>query len=82
MSQTGSLVGRYHPDDEINVGVAADVLEGERYDLSVGSDPSWWECECGAQHGRGHFQTIGVHRCLRCGYAGMGGRMFRPEDER
>ena len=36
--------------------------------------------ECGASHGRGHFQVIGVHRCLGCGYVGDGGVMATPED--
>jgi hypothetical protein len=54
------------------------VLEAEVFDLSVGADPSRWECECGAQHGRGHFQAIGIHRCLRCGYVGLGGRLIDP----
>ena len=67
----------YHPDAEINAGVAADALDAERYDLSVGFPPSPWLCpECGAGHDRGHFQTVGVHRCLGCGYVGTGGVMI------
>ena len=73
------LIGRYHPDDEINAGVAADTLEAERIDLAAGYTPRRWQCECGAEHGRGHFQTIGIHRCLACGYVGTGGAMLLPD---
>lgn len=66
----------YHPDPEINAEIAAEVLKAERYNLAHGGDPSRWQCPCGAQHGRGHFQTIGAHRCLRCGYVGTGGIMM------
>src|SRR6478735_1570775 len=75
---TETLVGKYHPDPEINEGIAADARGGEAYNLSVGLAPAAWECECGAAHNRGHFQSIGVHRCLRCGYVGDGGRLMDP----
>jgi rubredoxin len=71
------LVGRYHPDPEINAEVAADVLEAERADLAAGAMPRRWQCpDCGAEHSRGHFGNIGNHRCLGCGYAGPGGVML------
>ncbi len=66
---------QYNPDPIINAEVAADALEAERFDLSVGYAPRRWTCECGASHDRGHFQTIGVHRCLVCGYVGPDGVM-------
>lgn len=75
-----TLVGKYHPDPEINEGVAADALEAEQADLAAGYSPRRWECECGASHARGHFQSIGVHRCLGCGYVGTGGRMIGPRE--
>lgn len=66
----------YHPDPEINAEVAAGVLEAEKVNLAAGLPPSHWECPgCGSSHGRGHFLSIGVHRCLRCGYYGPGGVM-------
>lgn len=71
----------YHPDAEINAEIAEAALEAERLDLSAGYPPRLWTCpDCGAGHGRGHFQVIGVHRCLRCGYVGDGGIMATPED--
>lgn len=71
----------YHPDPEIDAEVAAMSLEAERLDLAAGYPPRAWQCPtCGAVHSRGHFQTIGVHRCLRCGYVGEGGVMM-TEDE-
>lgn len=70
------LAGSYHPDPEINAGVAADALDAERADLAAGYPPRRWQCSCGASHGRGHFMTIGIHRCLGCGYVGPGGVMF------
>jgi hypothetical protein len=73
-----TLVGRYHPDPEINEEIAADAREGEEASLAVGLDPTPWECECGAAHARGHFMVIGSHRCLRCGYVGDGGRLMDP----
>ena len=65
-----------HPDPEISAGVAADALEAERADLAAGYPPRRWLCICGTEHSRGHFGTIGVHRCLSCGYAGTGGVMM------
>lgn len=65
----------YHPDPEINASVAAEALEAERIDLSVGYLPRRWICSCGSSHERGHFMEIGVHRCLSCGYVGDGGIM-------
>ena len=66
----------YHPDPEINAEIIADALEGERADLAAGYPPRRWRCVCGAEHARGHFGSIGVHRCLACGYTGAGGVMF------
>lgn len=77
---TATLIGKYHPDAEINEGVAADAHEGEQANLAAGLDPTPWECECGAAHARGHFQSIGAHRCLRCGYVGPGGRYIDPHE--
>lgn len=66
----------YHPDPEINAGVAADMLEAERADLVAGYPPRRWTCPvCSTAHGRGHFGAIGIHRCLKCGYTGTGGVM-------
>ena len=66
----------YHPDPEINAEVMREALESERIDLAAGYPPRWWYCpDCGHSHGRGHFQEIGVHRCLFCGYVGEGGTM-------
>lgn len=65
-----------HPDHEINAEIAASALEAERLDLAAGYPPRRWTCpECETSHDRGHFQTIGVHRCLGCGYVGDGGVM-------
>jgi hypothetical protein len=66
----------YHPDPEINAQVRADANAGERIDLAAGLPPSRWRCPCGAEHSRGHFGAIGVHRCLACGYVGTGGVMI------
>jgi hypothetical protein len=66
----------YHPHPGINAEISADALEAERADLAAGYPPRRWQCGCGASHGRGHFMTVGVHRCLRCGYVGTGGVMF------
>jgi hypothetical protein len=66
----------YHPDPAINAEVAADALDAEMADLAAGYNPRRWRCECGAEHSRGHFQCIGVHRCLKCGYVGEGGVML------
>src|ERR1035438_5926630 len=52
----------YHPDSEIDAGVRADALDAERADLAAGYPPRRWQCDCGAEHGRGHFQAVGVHR--------------------
>jgi hypothetical protein len=65
----------YHPDPKINAQVAADTLMAEITDLNAGYPPRKWICLCGASHERGHFMTIGVHRCLKCGYMGEGGIM-------
>ncbi len=73
--------GIYHPDPEINGGVAADALDAERADLAADYLPSRWRCECGAEHGRGHFMAIGIHRCLGCGYVvGPDGVMLGPPE--
>ena len=66
----------YHPDPEINAGVIADAIEAERADLAAGYPPRRWRCTCGAEHSRGHFGTVGVHRCLSCGYTGTEGVML------
>lgn len=67
---------RYHPDPWINVCVIADAVEAERADLAAGYPPRRWRCICGTEHSRGHFQVIGIHRCLSCGYAGTEGVML------
>lgn len=66
---------QYHPDPEINAGVAADVLVAEVADLAAGYPPRRWICPCGASHARGHLGAIGQHRCLSCGYVGNDGVM-------
>lgn len=66
----------YHPDPETNAGVSADAIDAEREDLAAGFPPRRWRCVCGAEHSRGHFGTIGVHRCLVCGYTGAEGVML------
>jgi hypothetical protein len=66
----------YHPDPEINASVAAEVLAAEIVDLRIGYPPRRWVCPCGTGHGRGHFLSIGQHRCLHCGYVGNGGVMI------
>lgn len=66
----------YHPDPAINAEVAEAALESERIDLAAGYPPRRWTCpDCSRSHSRGHFQIIGVHRCLGCGYVGSGGVM-------
>ena len=41
-----------------------------------------WRCpDCGNGHKRGHFQTIGVHRCMGCGYVDDGGTMHTHDAE-
>jgi rubredoxin len=69
--------GIYHPDPDVDASVRADALEAELFDLAAGYPARWWVCPtCGRSHNRGHFQgTIGVHRCLNCGYVGDGGTM-------
>ena len=66
----------YHPDPVVNAEVAADALDAERVDLEAGYPPRRWRCPSGAEHSRGHFGVIGVHRCLACGYVGPGGVML------
>lgn len=70
------MTNTYHPDPEINAGVAADRAEAEAFDVSIGYPPSRWTCDCGANHARGFF-PIGSksHRCLNCGYVGPGGTL-------
>ena len=66
----------YHPDPEIDAELTRQAIENEEYDLSVGYPPRWWTCPvCKKSHNRGHFQAIGTHRCLNCGYVGSDGRM-------
>jgi len=65
----------YHPDNDINQEVRSQILEAEIFDLSAGLPPRWWKCICGEIHNRGHFYSIGVHRCLKCGYVGDKGIM-------
>lgn len=62
-----------HPDPQIAVEIEADAREAEAADIAAGCPPRRWTCDCGASHARGHFMSIGVHRCLRCGYVGDGG---------
>lgn len=64
---------QYHPDLDINKKIQEDVLQGEIKDLESGFLPRRWECTCGAEHSRGNFMSIGVHRCLNCGYVGEDG---------
>lgn len=72
----------YHPDPEINQEVSAEVLAAEVLDLASGMAPRRWTCpQCGNSHSRGHFMTIGQHRCLRCGYVGCDGVMWDPQSE-
>lgn len=69
----------YHPDAAINAEVAADALDAERADLAAGYPPRPWRCpDCGAEHVRGHFLSLGTHRCLACGYVGTGGVVTEP----
>lgn len=75
MPDSSLLERGYHPDPEINAEIVQAALEAERADLAAGYPPKFWRCECGAGHRRGHFQTIGVHRCMRCGYVGASGTM-------
>ena len=71
----------YHPDPNINAGVAADVLDAELVDLRIGYPPRRWTCPCGVSHSRGHSLAIGQHRCLSCGYVGNGGVMWDQQSE-
>jgi hypothetical protein len=68
----------YHPDPAINAECIIDAIEAERADLAAGYPPRRWTCICGASHSRGHFMSVGAHRCLRCGYQGTGGVMEVP----
>ena len=63
----------YHPDPAIAAEVRRDALAAELADLVAGYPPRWWLCPCGASHRRGHFMSVGTHRCLRCGYVGERG---------
>jgi hypothetical protein len=71
---------RYRPDPVIDAEVALDVLAAEVADLAAGYPPRQWRCPCGAVHCRGHFQTVGAHRCLGCGYIGSAGVMVAPDE--
>lgn len=66
----------YHPDPEVNAEVIADALDAELADLAAGYPPRRWRCICGAEHSRGHFGAVGIHRCLTCGYTGPAGVML------
>lgn len=77
----GSKMIAYHPDPEINREVAAQALLAETIDLQVGYPPRRWTCPCGKSHSRGHFNAIGIHRCLWCGYVGPEGVMWDPQAE-
>jgi hypothetical protein len=64
----------YHPDPEINAEVTQEAREAEITDVKGGYPPARWFCpKCGASHARGHFQALGTHRCLSCGYVGEDG---------
>jgi hypothetical protein len=65
----------YHPDPAINDEIIEQANEAERFDLSIGYPPRAWTCPCGTSHSRGHFLTVGIHRCMKCGYTGSGGVM-------
>jgi hypothetical protein len=69
----------YHPDPAINAELILTSIECEAADLAAGYPPRRWRCPCGHEHSRGHFLTIGQHRCLRCGYVGSEGVMFVDE---
>ena len=71
-----TLATFYHPDPVINAEIIRQSIEAEAFDLSIGYPPRWWTCpDCSASHHRGHFGSIGTHRCLGCGYVGEGGVM-------
>jgi len=72
----------YHSDPVINEEINRDAAAAEAADLEAGYPPRWWKCPtCGTEHSRGHFQAIGVHRCLGCGYVGDGGVMAINRNE-
>jgi hypothetical protein len=68
----------YHSDPIINEEIIIESIASEALDLTIGYPPRRWTCPCGASHSRGHFNAIGTHRCLRCGYVGSGGVMWDP----
>jgi uncharacterized Zn finger protein len=73
---------QYHPDFKINKEIQRESLESEIIDMEAGFSPRWWQCpDCGSSHQRGHFGTIGSHRCLRCGYVGGDGIMATNRKE-
>lgn len=69
-----------HPDPEIAAELEQEARGSERVDVAAGYTPRRWRCDCGAEHGRGHFGTVGVHRCLACGYVGQGGTLIEPPE--
>lgn len=72
----------YHPDKEINTAIEQEMIKSERIDMAAGYPPRWWKCpECGSTHNRGHFLVLGRHRCLKCGYDGVGGVMAETKQE-
>ena len=72
----------YHPDPEINAEIIEAARQAEIIDLAAGYPPRFWRCpDCGAGHKRGHFQVIGVHRCLGCGYVGDGGTVHTHDGQ-
>lgn len=72
----------YHPDAEIAAECHEQAVEAEATDVAAGYAPRGWRCDCGAEHSRGHFLTVGVHRCLACGYVGTGGTLGDPPEGR
>src|SRR5712672_19406 len=68
----------WHPDPAIAAEVEADARAAEAIDVAAGYPPRPWTCDCGASHQRGHYLTIGTHRCLACGYVGPGGALREP----
>lgn len=68
----GLATTTYHPDREINAGVALDAAQGELVDIRAGLPARRWRCRCGTEHSRGP-QPNGGHRCLSCGYIGSEG---------
>lgn len=75
------MLMRYHPDPAIDEAVHDEAQESERLDLAAGYPPRRWRCDCGAEHARGHYLTIGAHRCLSCGYVGTGGQLVAPDGD-